>query len=371
MAETVTPSVRGAQRIRVVTLLSLAGTATGAAVGAALGSLPMPAAPVAPVVLVAVALDALGRPRPLCARRQVPQLWGRIFAPETAAVLYGARLGVGPLTILTSWLWWAALVVGATRGPLTGALTGAGFHLARVAAVVLATAGVGGGMSARIAAVRRREPAVRVACLVGAVALLAGCSSSADPPPAATPNSTATSTSTTMRSIAVTDTDLLLPDALPGFTRAPDAAFGTGPLDLAAAAAAERDAEAERTVLETRGFVGGEARAWTGPDDDTVYAAVYEFGSAAGAAAYLEDGRELLLARRVRTFPVDEPMGAFGFTQVDETADGAFVGHAVAFVDRERYFLVIVGGDGSRRTADEAREVARRQWQRARSRPPS
>ena len=367
MAETVTPSVRGAQRIRVVLLLALAGAATGGGVGAALGALPLPDAPLVPVVLAAVTLDAIGRPAPLAVRSQVPQLWGRILSPETAAVLYGARLGVGPLTILTSWLWWAALVVGVTRGPLVGAATGVAFHLARVAAMLVATAGVGSAMSGRIAGVRRREGLVRVLTLAGALALLAGCSSSSDDPPTARPT-TETSAPSSSTPIAMTDTDLLLRDVLPGFARAPDDAFDTGPLDLAAAAAAERDADAERTVLETRGFVGGEARAWTGPDDDTVYAAVYEFASAAGAAAYLEDGRELLLARRVRTFPVDEPGGAFGFTQVDETAEGAFVGHAVAFVDGERYFLVIVGGDGSRRTADEARELARRQWQRSVSR---
>jgi hypothetical protein len=40
-----------------------------------------------------------------------------MFGARTAAVLYGARLGVGPLTILRSWLWWAGTVVLATVSP--------------------------------------------------------------------------------------------------------------------------------------------------------------------------------------------------------------------------------------------------------------
>jgi hypothetical protein len=154
--------------------------------------------------------------------------------------------------------------------------------------------------------------------------------------------------------------DALLPDdPLPGFTRVPDGTRGAGPLDLEAAAAAEQDVQAERAVLQTRRFRRGVARVWTGPDGDadTVYVAIYEFADAAGASAYLEDGRELLEARRVTEFPVDLP-GAFGFTQVDESGADPFAGHAVALTSGSRYALVVVGGDPGRRTPDEARTVA-------------
>lgn len=380
MTETVTPSVRGTQRIRVVVLLVLAGVVTGGASAAVLGALwhtlDLPRASVgvaAAIALVAVALDA-AHVRPLDVRRQVPQLWGRLFSPETVAVLYGARLGVGPLTILTSWLWWAAIAVAVTLGPLAAAVVGASFHLARVVTMLAATAGAQSRMPDRIASVQRRErrisgAVIALAAVLALAAVVTSCSSGGDDAPAAT----ATTTTTTVSSTTTTTTrppvphtpetdalDALLPDdTLPGFTRVPDGARGAGPLDLAAAAAAERDSNAERAVLETRRFRRGVARVWTGPDDaaDTVYVAIYEFAAAAGASAYLEDGRELLEARKVSEFPVDLP-GAFGFTQVDESGSDPFAGHAVAFTRDNRYALVIVGGDPGRRTPDEARAVA-------------
>ena len=381
MAETVTPSVRGTQRIRVVALLVLAGAATGSAsaalVGAVWQALDLPRASVvvaAAIALVAVALDAAGV-RPLDIRRQVPQLWGRLFAPETVAVLYGARLGVGPLTILTSWLWWAAIAIAVTLGPLPAAAVGASFHVARVITMLAATAGAQSCMPDRIAAVQRRERgAARAAVALTAVLALTAAASSdlsrksspqradsakssagVDPAPATT--QTHASVPRTPETDAL---DALLPDApLPGFTRVPDGTRGAGPLDLDAAAAAEQDAPAERAVLQTRRFRRGIARVWTGPDDDsdTVYVAIYEFADAAGASAYLEDGRELLQARKVTEFPVELP-GAFGFTQVDESGADPFAGHAVAFTSANRYALVIVGGDPGRRTPDEARTVA-------------
>jgi hypothetical protein len=378
VAETVTPSVRGTQRIRVVVLLVLAGVVAGAASAAVVGALwhalRLPRATVgvaAAITLAAVALDA-AHVRPLDVRRQVPQLWGRLFSPETVAVLYGARLGVGPLTIVTSWLWWAAIAIAVTLGPLAAATVGASFHVARVATMLAATAGAQSSMPDRIASVQRREHRVARAVIALAAALalgavLASCSSGGDDAPAAAapPTTAATSTTTTTRPPVArtpeTDAlDALRPDdTLPGFTRVPDGTRGAGPLDLDAAAAAERDAQAERAVLQTRRFQRGVARVWTSPGDrgDTVYVAIYEFADPAGASAYLEDGRELLEARKVSEFPVDVP-GAFGFTQVDESGPDPFVGNAVAFTSGNRYALVIVGGEPGRRTPDEARGVA-------------
>jgi hypothetical protein len=377
VAETVTPSVRGTQRIRVVVVLLVAGAVTGGATAALAGAfwraLDLPRVPVAVaagIALVAVALAA-ARVRPLDVRRQVPQLWGRLFSPETVAVLYGARLGVGPLTILTSWLWWAAVAIAVTLGPLAAAVVGATFHVARVVTMLAATAGAQSCMPARIASVRRRErrvarAVIAVAAVLALAAVLASCSSGDDDARAAVPTTPAPPSPTTTTRAPLPRTpetdalDALLPDdALPGFTRVPDGTRGAGPLDLDAAAAAERDVHAERAVLQTRRFRRGIARVWTGPDDDadTVYVAIYEFADAAGASAYLEDGRELLEARKVTTFPVDLP-GAFGFTQIDESRADPFAGHAVAFTSGNRYALVIVGGDPGRRVPDEARAVA-------------
>jgi hypothetical protein len=212
---------------------------------------------------------------------------------------------------------------------------------------------------------------VTVAALALATAV-AGCSDDDEdgavrPSAAATPSTTrrvATPSTSPSASPPTPETraldDLLPETTLPGFDRVPDGRRGAGPLDLDAAAAAERDTAAERALLTTRGFERGVARVWSGPEDDTVYVAVYEFADDAAASAYLADGRETLQARQVREFPVEQ---GFGFTQVDETSQGAFVGHAVAFTAGHRYALVIVGGDGSRRTPDEARDVARRVWE--------
>ena len=168
----------------MVGLLLLTGLLTGATVGFAAGAvwalvggpeLETWAAVI--VAATALALDVVarltGRPRPLAVQRQVPQEWGRILGARVSAVLYGARLGVGPLTILTSWLWWAAMIVAASHGPWAGAAAGATFHLARTVTMLLAVAGAGQSMSARMAAVQRGDaPAATVVALALGVWLL-------------------------------------------------------------------------------------------------------------------------------------------------------------------------------------------------------
>ena len=57
------------------------------------------------------ALAAWGRPKPWATRTQVPQWWGHKFGPWWGSARYGLRLGLGPATILNSWLWWGALLV--------------------------------------------------------------------------------------------------------------------------------------------------------------------------------------------------------------------------------------------------------------------
>lgn len=319
------------------------------------------------VVVACALLDALGWPRPPAVRRQVPQLWGRLFDPRAVAVLYGARLGVGPATILPTWLWWGALVVGAACGPWVGAATGAAFALARAFVTHASVAGVheGGAMSRRMAGVRRLERPVAVAVSVLVVAfLLAGCGGDDGTDAGPTPTSLAlvpdegeapTSTPTSTPETATLD-DLLLEDTFAGFVR-DDEAVNAGPMDLEAAARAEADVDAERALLETRGYVRGTSRAWLAPGDEVAYLAVYEFATPEGAAAYLVDGVEHLEARDAERFEVPGVDGAAGFT----TTETGFVGHAVTFTRGARWFLVLLGSPEGTRTRPEVIGLATRQ----------
>ena len=175
VTETVTPSVRGLRKLGVAVLLVGAATATGAlagfASGIALGWVDDPA-PSAVVVVVAAALAAdAARLRPVGVRSQVPRIWGELFAPTTVALLYGARLGVGPLTILRTWLWWAAAVLAALQGPFAAALSGAVFGVARTVLMVAVAQWARAAMAPRMARLQTQE--ARIAFAAG-VLLIAG-----------------------------------------------------------------------------------------------------------------------------------------------------------------------------------------------------
>lgn len=143
-----TPPVRGWSKAVVAGALVASGTATGALVGFATGvawvaaRLPvLPVAAVLAVVLLASAADAAHRrgrlPAPLAVPRQVPAVWSQLFSPAVVALLYGGRLGVGPLTLLASWGWWAVVVAGASLGPAGSSVTGGAFGLARGLAMMV------------------------------------------------------------------------------------------------------------------------------------------------------------------------------------------------------------------------------------------
>lgn len=218
-------------------------------------------------------------------------------------------------------------------------------------------------MSRRIAGVRRlgRPVALGVVVLVVAI-LLAGCSgdgtgggptrTSLDlvPDDTVPPATTAPTPET-----AALD-DLLLDDTFAGFAR-DDQAVGAGPMDLEAAARAEADVDAERALLETRGYVRGTSRAWVAPGDDVAYLAVYEFATPDGAAAYLLDGTEHLEARGAERFDVPGIEGAAGFT----TTEPDFTAHAVTFTRGTRWFLVLLGSPAGSRSRPEAIGLASRQ----------
>jgi hypothetical protein len=147
VAETTYLTVSGARRVMVVALLIAAGVVTGGGLGLVTGGLwnaaDLPAAgPWVTLAVIGIAclLDAFGV-TVLAVGKQLPTAWGRLFGPALAAVLYGARLGIGPLTILMTWLWWAAVALAATHGPWIGLATGVVFTVARIAAIALAVQG--------------------------------------------------------------------------------------------------------------------------------------------------------------------------------------------------------------------------------------
>lgn len=180
-----TPSVGGITKLRVSGLLVLSGAATGAIVGFAAGVAwtvsplpPLDGATVVTAAWVAVLLDVIhrstGRLRPPAVGRQVPQEWSRVFDPSVVAVLYGSRLGVGPLTVLSSWLWWAAFVASSAGGPAVGAAAGAVFAIARTAVMLGVAEWARRAMAGNMARVRRGEAAAHAACILGAVVLAVG-----------------------------------------------------------------------------------------------------------------------------------------------------------------------------------------------------
>ncbi|MEM8923296.1 MAG: hypothetical protein AAGD35_07310 [Actinomycetota bacterium] len=214
MAETTLPPVRGRTRHHVASILVVAATVSGAVAGLvaavivaivrwALAPLlvggPLgPSAvadgaslgPTAILVAVAVAADlavlTIGRPTPLAVGRQVPQAWGRLLAPPVVAALYGARLGVGPLTVLSTWTWWAVTVASAMSGPLPAMVVGATFGLVRMAVVVAVSATTtADGASARFGGLQRlARPgwATLNGTVLAAVAITTVAACSVEPP---------------------------------------------------------------------------------------------------------------------------------------------------------------------------------------------
>lgn len=175
---------------------------------------------VAAIVSVGVGLDLVrlvtGRPSPPTSGRQVPQEWGRLLGPETVAVLYGARLGVGPLTILSTWTWWSVLIAASLIGPGTGALVGAGFGAVRLVVTVAASTLASRSNdpqthTAWFGRLRTRQRANWVALngagllMVGAV-VLAGCGAANRQVAAPVTTSSSMPTTTTASSVPITAT---------------------------------------------------------------------------------------------------------------------------------------------------------------------
>ena len=390
------PSVRGRERWIVAAALASSSVLSGGLAGFVGGVAALPIAPAPPgSALVAVALAIvltvvleLSPLAPLSVRRQVPQLWGRIFSTRTTALLYGARLGVGPLTILRTWWWWTAFVLGALAGVWWSVLAGAVFGLARVIVMVAVgprAAGGGAGSAGRVE--RTVAAGGALALAVAATITLAVATPAATPDPvlaALMPEYRHERGQNEVSIPTAVPADTGLGAALPGDIGegfeglADDHDDGLGPLDLDTAVAVEEDPSAERALLETRRFRAGHARAWRAAGRDggnglVVYAAVYRFASAEDAAAYLTDGFLTLESRGARVSDLAGPPGARAFSQAASDDDGSRVAHGVAFVRGDRFFLVFESSRTSAATAEHAAAVARTvdAWQRTAASTPT
>jgi hypothetical protein len=360
----------------VIAALLVSSTVAGAVAGLAPGvlwwAMSAPAitgAAAAALVLLALVADLAWRrwraPRPLSVGSQVPQAWGRILAPATAATLYGLRLGIGPLTILNTWRWWAGSLIAASLGPGHAAAAGATFGALRTIVVVVVARGAEPSMVERMATVRaaerRARPLLAGLAVVGAALVLVACSGSGSGAQRPTPTTAPRPTTTTTTTVAPEPMDEQLARAL---MARPPAGFekmvgseGEQPLDLAAASAQVGDPTAERALLETRLFERGYQRRWE-RDDEVVLARVEQFKDDAGAAAYLEDGLITLTGYGAARFDVAEVDGAAGFSLVTDREEGALVDHGVAFTRGNRFFLVVISGPVAGLTPDDARSLA-------------
>lgn len=186
MAETVTPAVRGIWKIAITGLQIAAASVSALTVGAgaafAIRSAGLHASVKLVVfvcVLCAVADSANYRwrhPRPLAVPRQVPQFFGHQRGPWAAASRYAFRMGVGPATILTTWMWWAALMLCGLSGLAASIFGAVVFVSARFTVSALSSFGVtdGTSMASRSRRLDAFSPMVKRMVLVAPWVVAAG-----------------------------------------------------------------------------------------------------------------------------------------------------------------------------------------------------
>jgi hypothetical protein len=184
--------------------------------------------------------------------------------------------------------------------------------------------------------------------LAALLVLAVACGGGDDEPEAQLSLQPSTTTTTTPEVAALAER--LPVEVGAGLTRADDV-VGAGLLDLAGAAAAASDPDAELELLERTGFERGVSRAWIAVGGATVYISLYEFGDEAGAAAY-DDAQAGLLTEQGAT-PFDAGIGR-GFT----TVEGELTAHAVLLRDGVRWALVLVASEDGSLDADRAAELA-------------
>lgn len=418
-------------RAFVATLLVASGTASAVLVGLIAGvalqwvpRIELPALLILAIIAVLADLARVrfGRPTPLSVGKQVPVEWGRLFDPRVVAVLYGARLGVGPLTMLSTWLWWAATVGAALTSVLASVVTAMVFGVVRLLVTVAASqrAGHAGHASwfsrLRASTTRAWLSLDGFAALLIVVALLAAACTrdssveagpattsttsaitdlsteeqavNADNPESAENESTEAPTPTTEvlteSSLAATSLPLatspddveprppagaaalaaVLLTEVPGFQPV-DAVAGDRELSINDAAVLQPDPTEELPLLETRGYQGGWTRAFRNADNDVVVTTVYDFVSALEAEFYLEDGTITLIGDGGTIYEVESIPGARGFRQ--EVVDGGdpLVVFGITFTRGNQWFLITILGDEATATPERLLSVAAAQYEAA------
>ncbi len=421
MAETVAPSVRGRQRVLVelALLVGAVGSAVpvGFIIGVAGSGLPdRLAGHVVAVVALGVALDAChlvtGRFHPPAIGRQVPREWGRLLPPPVTGLLYGARLGVGPLTILSTWLWWSALLAAALIGVWPAVAVSVWFATWRIVINSVIGWGLRRRSRSNLAAVGslRRRSWTGLTVLAGAMtvaAALSACGPADDaavgvaekptrgisgrssgqfaapstpavpprsnptvPPPTAparledfvpTPSTSTSSSATTAAPNPASDAPAkqegpgglaaLAPVALEGMTVIDDPSVDRF-LTIDEAAAIQPDPTEELALLETRGYRGGWIRAFRSDDSTVAVASVYEFADPVEAEFYLEDGLITIGGYGGRFFDIADLPGVRGFQQdvMDEGEQTRTLG--AAFHRHNRWYLLYMVGSPQAVTAD-------------------
>ncbi len=372
-----------------------------------------PAATVVGLLAAAAAADAVwlwtGRLRPISINRQVPREWGRLLSAPVTAALYGARLGAGPFTMLSTWLWWAGTVASAVVGVWVAVLFGVIFAGSRVLTTVGSSLWAeGSAHQQRFSRLRSMERSGRSAIAVAVVGgLLLGACSPDRPTLSGVSTSaiepeTANMTVETERTVVVTepeatritpaptpaedaapenslpeapeeaaptpDTDASLASALieavPGFELLEDP-IANRSLDIDAAANIQPDPSEERPLLETRGFSQGWTRAFRNDARDVVVATVYEFRDETEAAFYLEDGLITIGGYGGEFFDLPDMEGARGFRQDEGTADEPLTSVGVTFVQGSKWFLLYMVGAAETLDPEIVIEAARQQAARA------
>jgi hypothetical protein len=122
---------------------------------------------------------------------------------------------------------------------------------------------------------------------------------------------------------------------------------GTGPYDLAAAAALGADPGKERAALEQNGFLGAHVRLWR-KGDTSIAILAYEFRTEAGAKGYelysIDDARR---TRGAASFEVSNVAGATGLSFVDRTRSPVSYLRAITFVLGPVRYGVTTGRPGT------------------------
>ncbi len=406
---------------------TLSAALVGLVAGLALQWTPTPAIGVPlGLALVAVIADAVhvrtGRLTPLSIRRQVPVEWGRLFDARVVAGLYGARLGVGPLTMLSTWLWWAATLGAALVGVAESVIVAVTFGLARSLVTVFASRRADRvGHAPWFGRLRENTTRVWLSLDGAAIGLLlvvllvaTACTSNTniEAGPDGADDETTTSAGTGLTAanegddVSADDTTPTSPTtqiltesslsetSIPLVTSPddvePQAPAGEGALSalviddvagfepvtdpgadrrlsISEAAALQPDPTEELPLLETRGYQGGWTRAFRNDDNDVIVATVYDFISALEADFYLEDGTITLIGDGGTIYEVEAMPGARGFRQDVAGSDGPLVVYGITFTQGNKWFLVTVVGDPSTATPERLLPAAMAQHDAARA----